>query len=51
MGARNAKADLKRYREGYPGQDDNVRLNDNYQFYAGQIESEPDGIHEKSLRY
>lgn len=43
MGARNAKADLKRYRDGYPGQVDNPRLDDNWRFYSGEIESVPHG--------
>jgi len=45
MGQTNAKEDLRRYREGYPGQDDDPSIDDNYRFYAGQISSRPEGDH------
>jgi len=35
---------LKRYRDGYPGQEDDLTMNDNYMFYSGQISSRPDGM-------
>jgi len=43
MGQRNAKEDAKRYREGYPGQPDDPRINDNFLFYTGQRKSKPMG--------
>jgi hypothetical protein len=43
MGNRNAGDDLSNYRNGYPGQVDDLSLNDNYKFYNGEIESVPDG--------
>eukprot|EP01125_Pyxidicula_operculata_P002242 TRINITY_DN1214_c0_g1_i1.p1 TRINITY_DN1214_c0_g1~~TRINITY_DN1214_c0_g1_i1.p1 ORF type:complete len:309 (-),score=68.37 TRINITY_DN1214_c0_g1_i1:82-1008(-) len=33
MGARNAKDDMRFYRDGYPGQADNASLTDNIEFY------------------
>ena len=42
MGA-NASADTQRYREGYPGQTDNLSANKNYEFYTNARVSEPSG--------
>lgn len=43
MGAGNAKQDLQRYRDGYPGDIDDKDANDNYLFYTNQLESSPHG--------
>jgi len=52
MGGRNSSEDSERYRNGYPGQEDNLTQNDNLKFYKGEMESVPDGdfidnIHKK----
>ncbi len=44
MGNANARADAKRYREGYPGLGDDLNINDNLQFYSGTIKSIPSGM-------
>jgi len=43
MGGANARADAKRYREGYPGVQDVPSENDNIKFYTGVMKSFPDG--------
>ncbi|KAK0055170.1 dentin sialophosphoprotein-like isoform X1 [Biomphalaria pfeifferi] len=35
--------DTERYRAGYPGLKDNINWKDNYKFYMGEIESQPNG--------
>ncbi|GFO43740.1 UDP-glucuronosyltransferase 2a1-like [Plakobranchus ocellatus] len=40
---RAADRDTENYRLGYPGQEDNLRLNANLEFYQGKISSYPDG--------
>lgn len=39
----SAGDDLADYRAGYPNQEDDMSLNDNFKFYNGEIESVPDG--------
>ncbi|CAF1379635.1 unnamed protein product [Didymodactylos carnosus] len=37
------KSDIRIYREGYPNAKDDMKINDNYEFYTNKKKSEPDG--------
>jgi len=43
MGAANAKDDVLRYRNGYPGEPDDLEANDNLNFYKNKLASTPHG--------
>lgn len=40
----NASADMERYRNGYPGQEDDTEATQNFDFYSGKIPSRPQGL-------
>eukprot|EP00732_Lithocolla_globosa_P005285 Lithocolla_globosa_v1_NODE_5385_length_1249_cov_15.352596.p1 type:complete len:266 gc:universal NODE_5385_length_1249_cov_15.352596:891-94(-) len=45
MGGRmSSDNDARTYLEGYPGQEDDLSINDNIKFYRNQLRSRPDGL-------